>query len=193
MEWKSDSPCCSHTYPRQECRSPGRHRSWELEFRDCGAIPGRGLLLLWRDRLRECEGGDCGGKCLWRKAGQPWKQGNTAESCIVGGAITIASLSPHASIGTWTVKRLAHQTPDALHYRVGPHPGCPFKCLKCRSMGRNPAKGAPLCAWRAEQQRRIPGKGALYVPERAELWGKTGQRGLLIASYKRLEKRLIGP
>ena len=25
--------------------SPGRHSSWELEFRDCGAIPGRGLLL----------------------------------------------------------------------------------------------------------------------------------------------------
>jgi len=27
------------------------------------------------------------------------------------------------------------------------------------------------------------------VPERAELWRKTGQKGLLIASYKRLEKR----
>ena len=26
-------------------RSPGRHRGWELEFRDRGAIPGRGLLL----------------------------------------------------------------------------------------------------------------------------------------------------
>ena len=29
--------------------------------------------------------------------------------------------------------------------------------------------------------------------ERAELWRKTGQRGLLIASSKRLEKRLIAP
>ena len=27
------------------------------------------------------------------------------------------------------------------------------------------------------------------MPERAELWRKTGQKGLLIASYKRLEKR----
>ena len=26
-------------------RSPGRCSGWELEFRDCGAIPGRGLLL----------------------------------------------------------------------------------------------------------------------------------------------------
>ena len=36
--------------------------------------------------------GDCGGKCLWRKA--------TVESCIEGGAIPITSLSPHASIGS---------------------------------------------------------------------------------------------
>ena len=46
------------------------------------------------------EGGDCGGKCLWRKAGQPWKQGDTAESHVGDGAVTIASLSPHASIGS---------------------------------------------------------------------------------------------
>jgi len=26
-------------------QSPGRQSSWELEFRDCGAVPGRGLLL----------------------------------------------------------------------------------------------------------------------------------------------------
>ena len=45
MEWESDSPCCSHTYPRQGHRSPGRCSSWELEFRDCEAIPGRGLVL----------------------------------------------------------------------------------------------------------------------------------------------------
>ena len=40
------------------------------------------------------------GKCLWRKAGQPWKQGDTAESRIGGGAITTASLSPHTSLGS---------------------------------------------------------------------------------------------
>ena len=32
------------------------------------------------------------GKCLWRKAGQLWKQGNTAELCVGSRAITIASL-----------------------------------------------------------------------------------------------------
>jgi len=40
-----------------------------------------------------------------------------------GGAITIASLSPHASIGSWTIERLAHQMPDTLTYRAGPHSG----------------------------------------------------------------------
>jgi len=44
------------------------HSSWELELRDCGAIPGQGCCGLWRDGLKGCEGGDCGGKCLWRKA-----------------------------------------------------------------------------------------------------------------------------
>ena len=90
---------------------------------------GKGCCWLQTDRSRGCEGGDCRGKCLWRKAGQPWKQGNTAESCVGGGAITIASLSPHARISSSTKERLAHQTPDTLNYRVGPHPGCPFKSL----------------------------------------------------------------
>ena len=81
-----------------------------------------------RDGSRGCEGGDHGGKCLWRRARQPRKQDNTAESCIGSGAITIASLPSQASIDSWIVERLAHQTPDTLNYRVGPQPG-----------------GAPLC------------------------------------------------
>jgi len=51
-------------------------------------------------QIRGCEGGDCAGKCLQSKAGQPWKQGDTAESCIGGGAITIASLPLQASTGS---------------------------------------------------------------------------------------------
>jgi len=38
------------------------------------------------------------GNAYGGKPGKPWKQDNTAESCIGGGANTIASLSPHASI-----------------------------------------------------------------------------------------------
>ena len=38
-------------------------------------------------------GNTCGGKL-----GSPWKQGSTAESHVGGGAITTASLAPHASM-----------------------------------------------------------------------------------------------
>ena len=91
-----------------------------------------GCCWLQRDGWRGGEGRDCDRKCLWRKARHPWKQGDTAESCIVGGAITIASLSPHTSTTLWTIERLARQTPDTLNYRAGPHPGWSFKWLMCR-------------------------------------------------------------
>ena len=110
--------------------------------------------------MKGCEGGDCGGKCLWRKAWQPRKQGDPAESRIVGGAITIASLSPHAIMSSGIIEKLAHQTPEALNYRVGPQPGGPFyvpdalntregpqarepsKCLNGQSYGDRLAKEA---------------------------------------------------
>ena len=45
----------------------------------------------------DCRDTDQGeAKCLWRKARQPWKQGDTVESRVVGGAITIASVPPPA-------------------------------------------------------------------------------------------------
>ena len=56
---------------------------------------GEGYYSLQRDGLKGCEGGDYGGKCLLNKAGQPWEQGNNAESHRAGGDITIASVSTH--------------------------------------------------------------------------------------------------
>ena len=54
------------------------------------------------DDCRETDGGDVREEIVvgnvWRKPRQPWKQGNTAESCIASRAITIASLSPNASM-----------------------------------------------------------------------------------------------
>lgn len=52
----------SHTYPRQECWSPGRVQWLGLEFRGCGAISGQGCCWLQRDGSRGWEGGDCGCK-----------------------------------------------------------------------------------------------------------------------------------
>ena len=77
-----------------ECTAAG---SWSLEIVE--QFQGEGCCCLWRERLREPEGGDCGVKYLWRKARQPRKQGDAAESHVGGGASTVASLSPHASIG----------------------------------------------------------------------------------------------
>ena len=148
MEWESDRPCHSHTYPGQECWSSGRCSSWELEFRDYGAISGKGCHWLQRNTLRGCEGEDWG-KMTVEKAWQPWQQGDASESHVECGAITIASLSPQASI--WTIERLAHQRPDALNYRVGPHPGCSFKWLMWRSM--------------AHLQSTTPARGPFYVPD----------------------------
>ena len=134
--------------------SPGRRSGWELEFRDCGSIPGRGLQLTSERRMER----RWGRKLWWEmpvEARQPWEQGNTAESCIAGGAVTIASLPGHTSIHSWTIERLAHQTPDALNYRVGPQPGRPFKCLTRPSTDRTPAR-VPLYVPDARNHREGP-------------------------------------
>ena len=130
--------------------------SWSLGIVE--QSQGEGCCWLKRDRLGGCEGGDHGGKCWWRKARQSWKQGNIAELHIRGGAITIACLVPHASIDSWTKEKLAHQTPDALNYRQGPHQGAPLSAWCANLQSRTPARGPPLCAWCAELQRREPSK-----------------------------------
>ena len=37
--------------------------------------------------------------------------------------------------------------PDALNYRLGPHPGCPFMCLLCLTAEKDPRQGSLLSAW----------------------------------------------
>ena len=158
MEWESDSPCHSQMYLGQGHSYPRRCSNWELE----GILAQswrEGCHWLKRDGPREHEEGDCAGKCLWKEARQPWKQGDTAELCIVGEAITIASPSPHASIDSWTIETLAYQAPDAPNYRVGPHPvHLTAWCANLQS--RTPAGGGwggvPLCDWCPELQRRTP-------------------------------------
>ena len=154
MEWESDSLCCSHAYPRW-CSG------WDLELRNCGAVPGGGLLLTAERQIR----GMWGRRLWWEMPVEESRAGMKAKRyCWImhrgwSHRYNLSLLT--ASIGRWTTERLARQTPDALNYRVGPHPGCPFKCLMRPSMEKDPSQGTPLCAWRAEQQRRTPGEGAL--------------------------------
>ena len=149
MEWESDSPCHSHTHPRQGHRSPRRDSSWELDLGDCGAIPGQGLLLNPEKRTDGGWGGILGCEMPVEEHQAPWKQGDTAEPIIVGSAITIASFSPRTSIGSWTIKSLANQVPDSLIYRVGAHPGAPSMCLMPQTTEKNPSQGSPLSAWKS--------------------------------------------
>ena len=72
-------------------RNPGLQEgaaagSWSLRIVE--QSQGKGCCWWWRDGLRGCEGGDRGGKWLWRKSRQPWKQSDTAESCLTFKPIT---------------------------------------------------------------------------------------------------------
>ena len=150
MEWELDSPWCSHTYPRQECWYPGiaASGSWSLGIVEQSR--GEESCWLWKDGRRVREGGNRGGKCQWRKARQPWKQNDTAESHIVGGAITIASLptcqdwqlnnrEADPSNAWWT--ELQSRSPAGGHLyvtdtpsnREGPQAREPCKCLNGQS------------------------------------------------------------
>ena len=154
MEWESDSPCRSHTHPGEGHGSPGRYSSWELEFRDCGAIPGQGLPMTAE---REIEG-------MWRRL---WREIPVEESwaamearwycwATCSGWSHHHSLSPlQAIIGSWMIERMVHQTSDALNYSLGPHPGCFFKWLMCWTTEKDPRQGSSLSAKWAKLHERL--------------------------------------
>ena len=122
-----------------------------------------------------CEGGDYGGKCLWRKAGQPWKQGDPAESCTGGGAITIASIPPHQH---WQLNNRETGPSNAWYtdlYCRTPGGG-PSMCLMHWTTEKDPRQGSPLSAWMG---------GAME-----KNWPKRPSDGQLQEAWK---KTLMGP
>jgi len=125
-------------------RSPGTRGGCELARRDWRVSQGRICYRLQGDGLRGCEGEDHCGKCLWKKAGQPWRQGDSAESHAVGGVITVVSLPMPAPA--------ADQQRKALE-------GWPSKCLTCWAIEKDPVLREPFKCM--EQQRRISQRGPL--------------------------------
>ena len=107
-EWNenhTDSLCCGPMYPGQGCKSTRKHSGWELERRDWRAIAAQGLLLTagrwpegkagrrtpWRKPLEESRAAVAAGRCCW-------------AVCRAGATIG-ASLSPHASTGSWPTEK----------------------------------------------------------------------------------------
>ena len=139
---------------------PRRHSSWELEFGDSGAIPGRGLLLTEERQTGGVWGRRMGREMPVEESLAPWNQGDTAESIKVGGAITIAPLSPPNSnqqltsrqagpSSTWLTKlqsrtpaRGPFYMPYTLNNREGPQRREPPKCLNGESYGERLPKEA---------------------------------------------------
>ena len=78
--------------------------------------------------------------------------------------------------------------PDALNYRAGPHPGCPFKFLTLHSTEQDPSQGGPPLYANAPNNREGPQAREPSKHLNGQSYRETGQRGLLIASYKRLKK-----
>ena len=140
MEWESDSPCRSHTYHGQECWSPGRGSTWELEFRDCGAIPVWELLLTAE---RWIEG-------MWGR-GSWWEMPVEESQAIMEARQYCWVMSrgwshPH-SLSLSTCQHLQLNNREAgpsnawrMNYRVGPQARDTSKCLNGWSCGQRQAK-----------------------------------------------------
>ena len=160
MGWESDSPCTPiHTPGRKAGLLEGAVAgSWSLGIVEQSQH--EGCCWLQRNRARGCEGGDWGEKRMWRKARQPRKQGDTAESRFGGGAITTASLSTHrVCFGSWNTRhtelqsrtppRVPFWVPDALIYRVGPQSGKATSiCLMGTTTEKDPRQGIPISSWK---------------------------------------------
>ena len=154
MEWASGSPCCSRRCPGQECCSPGMCSGWELEFRDRGAIPGWGLRLTAE---RQIQG--MWGRRLWRE--MPVEERQAAMEARRYCWVTRRGWSHPHSLSLPRCQHLQLNNREAgplksrrTEQQRGPHPGCPFKCLTCRSTGRTPARGVLYVpdAWNNREQ-----------------------------------------
>ena len=114
----------------------------------------QGEVCCWLqgDSLWGSEGRDHGGQRPWRKAKQPWRQSDTAESCTGGGAITVVSLPT--------------QQCQQLSNWERPQRVWPFKCLTHWAIAKDPSQVGPLSAWTSwatEDQSKRP--FVHWVPE----------------------------
>ena len=144
MEWESDSPCHSHTYPGQGPKSHGRGSGWELEFRDCRAIPGWGLLLtvdrwiegmegkrlVWKMLVEECRAAMKARQYCWvtcrgkRHHHSPFLP--TCQHRQLNNKEAFPSRAWPTELQSRSPPRVPLYVPDAPIHKVGPQPGEPL-------------------------------------------------------------------
>ena len=154
-----------HTCPRQGSKSPGRCSYRELEFRDCGAIPGQGPLVTAE---RQTEG--MWGRRLWWEV--PVEEIQAAMEARPYCWVMPRGMNHHHSLSLptgqhWQLNNREAGPSSAWHMNdwVEPHLGRPFKCLtRCstdkdpsqggssaylmpRATEKDPRQGSPLSAW----------------------------------------------
>ena len=158
MEWESDSPCCSHTSPRWPS-------GWELEFRDCGTIPGWGLLLTVD---RQIEG--MGGRRLWWE--MPVEESRAAMQARRYCWVTSRRWSHHHSLSPPTCQRWQLDNREA-----GPSNAWPTE-LQSRT-----TQGAPLSDWCTDPQSRTPPRGAPSMCLRQRTTEKDPRQGSRLSAW----------
>ena len=160
---KNQTVLATAIHPLQEHVSPGRHSGWKLEFRDCGATPGRGLLVTAERRME----GMWGRRTWWEMpVEESWAAIEARWYCWV----TRRGWSNHHSLSlptrqhpklnsreagpsnAWrtelqsrTPPRVPLSVTDVPIYGVGPQPGGPSMCLTHRTTEKDPRQGSP--AW----------------------------------------------
>ena len=157
-------------------RSPGTRGGCELEL-GTGEHPRAGCCGLEGDGLRGREGEDHCGKCLWKKAGQPWRQGDSAESHAVGGVIAVGSLPMPAPA--------ADQQRKALE-------GWPSKCLTSRAIEKDPTQREPFkCLMHGATEKDKPKRPFAHSsPDaREDSNGATASRAEVASTPTHLEPR----
>ena len=139
MEWEPDSPCCSHTHPRQGLRSPRKCKDWELVFRDCGQILGQGLLLT----AERCIEGMWGRRLWWE---MPVEESQAAMEARKYSWVKWSQWSHHHSLSLPT-----HQHQQLNSREAGPSSTWLMElqsmCLTCQTTEKDPREGSPLSAW----------------------------------------------
>ena len=121
-------------HPPQEHRSPRRHSCWELELRDCGAIPGWGLLLTVGRHPK----GTWGGRLWWET---PVEESQAAMEARRYHWVMHRGWSQHHRLSL----------PTSHHQQVS-NRDWPFKPLTWGATGKDPRMGSPPSSgWATEK------------------------------------------